>query len=362
MAFEITYAETARAVWERYVATCPLNSYTSILSLHAAARLAKITGDAALMKQVEELLVPFIGGEVENTAGAYGRTVYRCGGAAAAFLQHRGIRSDLREMLIGYADKLCREQPRGSHRLFVMPKRSPEDEREDFIWIDSVWGVCMFLLWIGQLAGRPDFIDEACFQMEGHHRVLFAPAKGLYHQAINAKANDGKLAAFWSRGQGWGVVALAEMVYDLPKEHPSHPSLLAMYREAMEQLPALQDMEGMWHQVLDDPESYAESSGTGLILYAMGRGIKNGSLDEAFYLESYRKGLRGLARYVALDGSVFNCCVGCLSPGKGDPEDYVKHPWKLNDSHAFGPVILAYGVAESLARGGRIPALAELLK
>ena len=66
-------------------------------------------------------------------------------------------------------------------------------------------------------------------------------------------------------------------------------------------------------------------------------------------------------RYIALDGSVFNCCVGCLSPGKGDPEDYNGRMWQRNDSHGFGPMILAYTVAESLARAGRIPLLAELL-
>ncbi len=361
MAIQTTYAETARTVWDRYLKSCRMESYTCILALHAGAYLAKTTGDTGLMQQVEELLKPFLAGEIENIAGAYGRTVYRCGGAAAAFLQYHGIRKDLREMLVSFAEKLCREQPRGTHRLFVMPKKSPEDNRGDFIWIDSVWGVCLFLLWIGKEANRPDLIDEACFQMEGHHRILFAPDKGLYHQAINAKAPDGKLTAFWSRGQGWGVIALAEMAHDLPEEHPFRPALLEMYRAALGSLPNYQDEEGMWHQVIDHPETYTESSGTGLILYAMGRGIQSGLLDEAHYRDCYLRGLRGLARYIALDGSVFNCCVGCLSPGKGDPEDYNGRMWQRNDSHGFGPMILAYTVAESLARAGRIPLLAELL-
>ncbi len=41
---------------------------------------------------------------------------------------------------------------------------------------------------------------------------------------------------------------------------------------------ALQDDEGMWHQVLNDHESYPETSCTSMFIYAFSRGIRFGWL------------------------------------------------------------------------------------
>ncbi|MBS1370289.1 MAG: glucuronyl hydrolase [Lentisphaeria bacterium] len=356
MGIEASFADVAMQVWKRNRAECPMESYSSVLALHAMARLAKIVKSPELMAEIRQVLYPFYTGKVENAVGVYGRTVYCCGGNATAFLFHRGELPEARDILVRQAEKLIREQSRDKNGLFDMPSGNRRNHSRGFIWIDTVFGVCPFLLWTGLAAGRPDFVEEAVRQMTGHHEILFNPENRLYHQAFNAQEPDALTPAHWGRGHGWGVLALAELCYDLPPEHPAAPKLLAMYRDAMEGALAVQDGDGMWHQVLDDHTSYAESSCTGLILYAMGRGIKNGRLDEAHYRDSYLKGLRALSRCVAFDGSVFNCCVGCLAIGENSTaEEYKAHPWKLNDCHAFGPVEIAYGVAESLARSGRIP-------
>ena len=48
----------------------------------------------------------------------------------------------------------------------------------------------------------------------------------------------------------------------------------------------------------------------------MGRGIKNGSLDRKKMVEPFLRGLHGLLRCIALDGSIYHCCTGCLAPGE----------------------------------------------
>ena len=121
----------------------------------------------------------------------------------------------------------------------------------------------------------------------------------------------------------------------------------------------------MWHQALETPESYLESSGTALILYAISRGLKNGSVakeDHERFLKIYLKGLRALLGYIGIDGSVFNACSGCLAPGEGTAEDYANHPWKLNDQHGMAAVMMCLSQAETLcAKLKMIPSPEELV-
>ena len=61
--------------------------------------------------------------------------------------------------------------------------------------------------------------------------------------------------------------------------------------------------------------------------------------------ERYMAGLRSYLDYVRPDGSVYHTCRGCRCPGRGRIIDYMARPPVLNDSHAFGPVTLAFGQA-----------------
>jgi unsaturated rhamnogalacturonyl hydrolase len=108
-----------------------------------------------------------------------------------------------------------------------------------------------------------------------------------------------------------------------------------------------QNKDGLWHQEMTREDSYVETSGTGLMLYAIGRGLELGLLPES-YRENFLRGLRGYLGYIALDGSVFNTCQGCLCPGKGTIEDYIARPWQLNDVHSFGPAALTFAQALKL--------------
>ena len=350
-----TYDDVVRAAWNMHKSLYPMNGYYSVVSMHGAARYSKFMKDQKLLEEMLGIARPFLDGKVTQMSGAYGKTNYCCGGNFTAWLGARGYLDDKDvKTLERYADALCNEQERAGNRMYQFPGRP------DFFWIDSVYGVCPFLVWIGLATGRKDFIEEALFQMKMHHQVLFDPSCKLYHQAINARG-DGKLTpAHWSRGMGWAMHALAELAYEIPKDHPDYPAILEMYRLGAEGCAASQDENGMWHQAIESLDTYVESSGTALIAYALARGSKNGTLDREKFLPVFIKAIKGLARYVALDGSVFNCCVGCLAPGNGTVEEYAKVPWRLNDPHAFGPVILAFGEAQHLWNCNIIPSYKEL--
>jgi unsaturated rhamnogalacturonyl hydrolase len=297
-------------------------------------------------------------------------------------LNFEGKIKGAKKNLIKNAELLCNKHSRSKEGVFDTLNRI--DKTHGLIWIDTVFAVCPFLLWIGLEAERDDFIDESCFQMIKHHKILFDKEMKLYHQAIHFNKPDTLSPAHWARGAGWAAIALSELCCYLPEKHPEREKIFGYFHEFLEGCRNTQDNDGMWHQVMEkfetpdrfEPDyqsklvngelakimaSYPESSGTALILYGMGRALEKEVVCWDEYGECYRKGLKALSGYVGLDGSVFNCCVGCCAPGNGTVEDYEQHPHDRLNNHGFGSVILAFSVAEALCSKELIPPLANII-
>ncbi len=325
---------------DKHLASHPLNHYAGILSLHGLIRLAQIKKSAKFAKAAKELLRPFYSGEVKSVGGVYSK-MYCCGGNASAWLAQVGYAPEILAVLVSHADELMSSHPRDKHGIFGTLK-APEK-----IWIDSAFAVCPFLVFTGNMTGEKKYYDEACLQMLEMDKLLRNKKTGLYQQSLNF-AGPGKLSEdHWSRGNGWGALALAEMIAEMPKAHPKYAAIKKTYLELMEAIVRYQDEKGMWHQEMSEKESYVETSGTGLMLYAIGRGLETGILPQT-YTESFLKGIKGCASYIAVDGSVFNTCTGCLCPGDGSKAAYMEKAHKMNDEHAFGPMVLAFGQAALL--------------
>ena len=346
----MNHSDIAYQVWKRYELLNFSPAYTTILTCYGALRLAEVTGDDALYNHILEKLSPFWNGEVPTVVGHYGQYDYRWGGNAAAWACRNGrLPAEAEEKLTAACDDLLQLQPRYENGIFCQRKWH-DREQWGFRWIDTVFGVCPFLLWMGLKCNRQDYIDEAAAQMRYHHELLFDPVRKLYHQAVDARRPE-ITPGYWSRGVGWGLHALADLVADLPEEHPDYPLICRGYTDVMDGCLASQDEEGMWHQSMDDFGTFPESSGTGLILYALGKGIRTGFFRTPEHLEAFTKGIQGLSGYICLDGSVQNCCGPCCCPGyNGTAADYQNRGWILNDHHAFGSPLLALAEAAELQK------------
>jgi rhamnogalacturonyl hydrolase YesR len=146
----------------------------------------------------------------------------------------------------------------------------------------------------------------------------------------------------WGRGNGWTIFSLSELLAVLPKTHPKWPEVLKFFRELAEGYLALQDKDGMWHQVLTHPDSYPESSCTSMFAYAFARGVRFGWLQKPQpYVKAVFKAWEGLNK-ISIDkgGNIYGVCRG--SEFSFSPEYYKKElPWNLNDTHGVGIVLLA---------------------
>ena len=352
----MTYRDIVKRTWQLEKRLTKSNHYANVLGMTAVARYAIAFDDQALLADLKEYIKPYINGTFDNAGGVFGKRCYCIGGNATAYLYKNGLLDEAEDILKRYAEMLYTEQGRDTegyfnhHRVPQKPGNS-----NGALWIDTCFGVCPFLMWLGQAFDEPKYIADAVHQMKGHHRLLFNKQVKLYHQAINFN-DDPQLTAFWGRGEGWGVYTLAELVSDLGNDHPDYEYFKQALIDNLEGCLSFQDENGMFHQVVDMPESFVESSSTCLIIYAMARAVEMGLVDSKKYLDAFNKAINGLKSYIALDGSIHNCCVGCLCPNLGRPEDYAAWNHKANDTHAFGPIILAFGQAAMLERAGLIPA------
>lgn len=334
--------EIAELVLRRHfaLATPARYSYPEVLSLQAAANLEWTTGDGELREWNRNRLRPFLAGELTHRMGAY--RLYNLGGTATARLLQLGLLPEAEATVERGAEDLLRSCPRGPERFLAYQTgagRGPEQ-----VWIDMVFATCPFLVFAGLHFGRDEYLEEAVDQLVAMHTLFHDPACGLYHQAVNIRGPGHRTEDHWGRGNGWGILALCEVAAHLPSRSARRDRVRQLLRDHLEACLAHQDEEGMWHQELTEFDSYVETSGTGLILYALGVALEHG-LCPPEWETPFRRGLRAYAGYIALDGSVHNCCIGCMCPGEGTVADYRAREWRRNDHHAFGPAALAFGQA-----------------
>ena len=79
---------------------------------------------------------------------------------------------------------------------------------------------------------QPALYDEAADQILSHTTRLLDPEKKLYYQGwgwgIHPTTHS---PGFWSRGNGWMILSFAEVLDNLPSNHPKRKILLTKYKE-----------------------------------------------------------------------------------------------------------------------------------
>ena len=100
------------------------------------------------------------------------------------------------------------------------------------------------------------------------------------------------------------------MLRSLPSDNPDRPRIEKGYKLMMESLLKFQDESGMWHQLIDDPQSWPETSCSGMFAFAFITGVTNGWLDEKTYGPAARKAWLGLTTYLEPNGDIREVCQG----------------------------------------------------
>lgn len=214
------------------------------------------------------------------------------------------------------------------------------------MWADDFYMSCPFLARMYRLTGEKKYADRVAAQIDGFYKRLYMPDQKLFSHIFFPDKNCPNRVP-WGRGNGWIAVTLTELLQYLQGE-PCWEKALAIYKDFMEGIAAVQDEDGMWHQVLNLPETYKETSCTGMFLLSMLRGIKNGWLDADQYQDVTHKAWNALLKNsIDKDGNVYGVCMG--SGCSMDPAYYGDIPTHINDDHGTGILLMA--VAEMIEKG-----------
>jgi len=196
-------------------------------------------------------------------------------------------------------------------------------------WVDDMYMITILQVQAYRATGDAKYIDRAAREMVAYLDKLQEP-NGLFHHAPD-------VPFFWGRGNGWFAVGMAELLRSLPAAHPQRPRILEGYRKMMAALLRTQDANGMWHQLIDHPEAWPETSCTGMFTFAMITGVKSGWLDDGTYGSAARKGWLGLISYLNPNGDVREICEGTNK--KNDLQYYLDRGRKVGDMHGQAPVL-----------------------
>ena len=198
-------------------------------------------------------------------------------------------------------------------------------------WIDDMYMITLVEVQAYRATGDAKYLDHAALEMSAYLDKLQQP-NGLFYHAPD-------VPFFWGRGDGWVAAGMAELLRSMPKNHPRRARILAGYQKMMAALLQYQDKDGMWHQLIDHPEAWPETSGTGMFTFAMITGVKEGWLDRKTYAPAARKAWLALVSYLEPNGDIRGVCEG--TGKKNDLQYYLDRKRITGDLHGEAPILWA---------------------
>jgi rhamnogalacturonyl hydrolase YesR len=275
-----------------------------------------------------------------GTQGVEYRPVFRigslddCGSMSAGLLDVYATdkRKDFLDYLERVGDYILNKQVRFDDG--TLARNNP---RKMTLWADDLYMSVPFLARMGKLTGDKKYFDFAVRQVKQFNRYIFDSTTGLYfHTFFNDENMNG--VARWGRCNGWVALAQVELLDNLPSNHPDRPELTKLLLRQIVGFSRYQDTSGMWHQLLDKPESYLESSVTAMFVYAVAKAVNEGWISKRF-ITIAQNGWEALSRKVTADGQIPDICIG--TSVEEDIRYYYNRPKELNDTHGLGAFLMA---------------------
>jgi unsaturated rhamnogalacturonyl hydrolase len=206
------------------------------------------------------------------------------------------------------------------------------------VWLDDLYMSVPCLAQMGVLNNDRRYFDDATKQIKRFYSKMFVQNKDLFmHGWIQEM--DPHPAFHWGRANGWAIMAMVELLSVLPADHPDRTTVINILKEHATALRRLQAPSGLWHQLLDRPASYEETSASAMYVYAFARAVNRGWLSHTTFRPVIERGWNGVVSRVNSMGQVEGTCVGT---GLGwDEAFYFNRPTSVNAAHGYGPVFLA---------------------
>jgi len=197
------------------------------------------------------------------------------------------------------------------------------------MWIDDMYMITAVQIQAYRATGNLKYAERAAKEMVLYLDSLQRP-NGLFYHAPD-------VPFFWGRGNGWMAAGMSELLSSLPANNPDRPRIMEGYKKMMASLLKYQAENGTWRQLIDTPESWTETSSTGMFTFAMITGVKKGWLDKATYGAAARKAWLGLVSYIDENAEVHEVCMGTNK--KNDRQYYFDRKRNVGDLHGQAAIL-----------------------
>lgn len=263
------------------------------------------------------------------------RALDDCGAMCAAMIKatRSGSRANLRPLIDTHIDYIMNKEHRLSDGTLARNRPQPNT-----IWLDDLFMGVPAMAQMGKMTGEMKYFDEATKQVLGFARRMFNKQKGVFmHGWVEGMTEHPEF--LWARANGWAIMTEVELLEVLPENHPQRPALLELLRAHAKGLANYQSGSGFWHQLLDRPDSYLETSATAIYTFAFARAINRGWIDPIAYGPQTLLAWNAVSTKINAQGQVEGTCVGT---GLGfDPSFYYFRPVSSFAAHGYGPTLLA---------------------
>ncbi|HEY7191160.1 MAG TPA: glycoside hydrolase family 88 protein [Vicinamibacterales bacterium] len=257
-----------------------------------------------------------------------------CGAIGAALIKANARWEDprYRPVIDIVADFVSHKMQRMPDGTIARPRPYPVS-----MWADDMYMSVPFLAQMGVLTGDRAYFDDAARQVLQYAARLMNPTTGLFdHTWFAHEPTDPKF--YWGRGNGWALMAAAELLSVMPEQHPQRAQVLDIFRRGVQGAAAVQSGSGLWHELLDRPDSYLESSVTAMFTFAIARGVNRGWI-QPIYAPIAQTGWRALEQRIRPDGTIDGTVVGTTAAY--DAVYYYNRPTDPKAMQGFGATLMA---------------------
>lgn len=247
------------------------------------------------------------------------------------------------DIAVKLAEYLKNEAPRFAEGIFQHTVSQNYNFPEQ-AWVDTMFMAGYFLIRMGQLLDRTDFMEDGVLQYHGHENYLQDQATNLYYHGWDHIAQNHMSGVFWARGNAWASYTMAQALNIVPVSHPSFMKIHDSLRDQLSSLVRLQSENGLWHTVLQESESYEELSGSAGIAAAL-IGF-NQVLGNPLYNKHIQQSIEGILEHITEDGMVQEVSAGTAV--MDDLQGYYNTPckriqgWGQGLTLAFLAAVLEY--------------------
>lgn len=233
---------------------------------------------------------------------------------------------------VAETDRWWREAPRSEEGAVAHAVGEPGR----YLLIDMIQDYCSRMAQAGELTGVASYFAECAQQFRLYHKLLRYSESGLYSTSRGWQDDPVELApGAWARGHGWLIRGMTDSLSSMPREYEHYQQVQGYLRELADALLAVQQQDGMWHALVHLPpeDSHPDSTGTGLICYALFRAAHEGILEAMKYEDAALRGYQALRGCVTPEGLVMHESKSCHESIEG----CYRKQGATNDGTGHGP-------------------------